>query len=59
MFKIIFFRFCLVTFVCNIFFIKKLQSTRQSTTKKCKVENIEFPYIDKVDKKELEEYYYT
>ena len=34
--------------------VKKLQSTTQSITKKRKVENIEFPYIDEVDKNELE-----
>ena len=34
--------------------LKKLQSTTQSITKKRKVENIEFPYIDEVDKNELE-----
>lgn len=36
--------------------IKKLQSSTQSITKnkKRKVENIEFPYIDEVDKNELE-----
>ena len=34
--------------------LKKLQSTTQSITKKRKIENIEFPYIDEVDKKELE-----
>lgn len=34
--------------------LKKLESTTQSKNKKRKLENIEFPYIDEVDKSELE-----